>query len=248
MLVEDELASARNLKQILAGHGDVEVVDHLDTIEDTVDWFRENDPPDVLFLDIHLADGSAFEIFKQTEVSCPIIFTTAYDEYAIRAFRVNSISYLLKPIKRKDVEEALSKLKKLRGSAVAEKDNMHELLRMLRPEKNYKSHFLVSVRGDKLMPLETREIGCIHISDGLVRAFTYDGQKFFLDQTMDEVEASLDPARFYRANRQTIIARQAIKDLDSWLNHRLKVNLKMPFDEDILISKAKVKEFKEWIA
>lgn len=248
MLVEDERASARNLKQILEDLGNVEVIDHLDTIEDTVDWFRENDPPDVLFLDIHLADGSAFEIFKQIEVSCPIIFTTAYDEYAIKAFRVNSISYLLKPIKRKDVEEALNKLERLWGSSQGDEANVRELLKMLRPERNYKSHFLVSVRGDKLMPLETREIGCIHIADGLVRAFTYDGQKYFLDQTMDEVEASLDPQHFYRANRQTIIARQAIRDLDSWLNHRLKVNLKMPFDEDILISKAKVKEFKEWIA
>ena len=246
LLVEDEQASVRNLQRILAAIPEVEVLDHLDSIEDTVEWLRENDPPNVLFLDIHLADGPSFEIFKQVDVTCPIIFTTAYDEYALKAFRVNSISYLLKPIKSKDVAEALGKLKSLQaGNSSGE--NIKELLKMIGPGKQYKSHFLVSTRGDKLIPLKSKDIACIQISDGLVRAYTLDKQVFYLDQTMDELENSLDPDHFYRANRQTIVAKEAIKDLNSWLNHRLKVNLRIPFEEDIVISKAKVREFKDWI-
>ncbi len=247
LVVEDELASARNLKQILADNGQTEVIGQLDSIEDTVTWLKENDPPDVLFLDIHLADGSAFEIFQQVKVQCPVIFTTAYDEYALKAFKVNSVSYLLKPIKQKDVEAALDKLISLQKPNTTNED-VSSLLKMIRPEKKYKSHFLVSVRGDKLQPLAADELACIHISEGLVRAFTFNQHMYFLDQTMDELEDCLNPETFYRANRQTIISRKAIKDLDAWLNHRLKVNLVIPFEEDILISKAKVREFKEWIA
>lgn len=246
LVVEDEMVSARNLIHILGEISNMTVLATLDSIEDTLAWFRENQAPDLLFLDIHLADGSAFEIFHQMTINCPIIFTTAYDEYALKAFEVNSVSYLLKPIKKKDVEDSLDKLKTLRqGSNPG--FALQSLVRMLAPERHYKSHFLVPVAGDRLVPLKTSEIACIHISDGLVHAYSAENKMYHLDFTMDELEECLDPAVFYRANRQWIIAQQAIRELVPWFNHRLKVNLMIPFKEDILISKVKVREFKEWM-
>ncbi len=247
LIVEDELASARNLKQILNGVGNVEILGVLDSIEDTIHWFRENGPPEVLFLDIHLADGSSFEIFDHIEVNCPIIFTTAYDEHALQAFRVNSVSYLLKPIKEKDVHSALEKLETLQKNNGWAPD-LQEVKRILGAEKEYKTHLLVSVRGNKLVPLEVASIAFFRIEDGLVKAGTVDGKTYFPDQTLEELGEQLDPRMFYRANRQFIISRKSIRDIDPWLNQRLAVNLKVSLQEPVIISKAKAGEFKEWLS
>jgi len=245
VIVEDEVLSSRHLKTLLEELGGIEVVAQLDSIEDTVQWFRENESPEVLFLDIHLADGSSFDIFEQVPIHCPIVFTTAYDEYALNAFRVNSISYLLKPLKKSDVQEALQKLKRLRGQPDPSPE-LKELLRHLRAQSEYKSHFLVSARGDKLLPLKVDDIAYIHIDDGVVKAHAYDGTLYFMDQTLDELSTQLNPKAFHRVNRQYILARNAIRDLDQWFHSRLAVNLTVPADEKILISRANVPEFKRW--
>jgi two-component system LytT family response regulator len=246
VVVEDEMVSARNLIQILRDIGKMEIVCTLDSIEDTVNWFSENHSPDLLFLDIHLADGSAFEIFQQISIPCPVIFTTAYDEYALKAFEVNSVSYLLKPIKQDAVQKALEKLTLLRDGNKPDKD-FQALMRMLTPDRLYKSHFLVSVNGQRLVPLKSQDIACIHISEGLVHAYTLENKLYHLDLTLDELETCLDPSMFYRANRQCILSRHAIQELVPWFNHRIKVELVIPFKEDILISKVKVKSFKDWL-
>jgi DNA-binding LytR/AlgR family response regulator len=245
LVIEDESLAARHLLRLLHDIGNIEVIAILDTISAAVEWFRKNDQPELVFMDIHLADGSAFAIFEMVTISCPVIFTTAYDEYAIRAFKVNSIDYLLKPINREAVEKALEKLKTLTGMDKVQK----ELLRFLslhKKEKSYKTHFLVPVKGSKLIPLLTKDIACFCIEDGLVKAKTYEGKGFILDTTLDELGAMLHPAEFFRANRQFIISKNAVREVSFWFNSRLSVDLKIPVSEKILISKLRASEFREW--
>jgi len=246
LIIEDELASARNLHEILNDLGDIEVLDVIDSIEDSIGWFKQNDEPEVLFLDIHLADGSSFEIFNRINISCPIIFTTAYDEHALDAFQVNSVSYLLKPIKQKDVKAALNKLERLRGKD-SWMDEIREVKNLIDRKKQYRSHILVSLHDDKLLPLSVSDISFINIEEGIVKIHSNGGKRYFPDQNLDELTSILDPADFYRATRQYIISRQSIRDVDPWFNHRLSVNLKQPLDEKIIISKARVSDFKSWL-
>lgn len=244
VIVEDEALSAQELKKILVRIGDIQVVAQLDSIDDTVEWFSTHSKPDILFLDIHLADGSAFEIFQHIDINCPIVFTTAYDEYALSAFKVNSVSYLLKPIREDDVRQSILKLKKLKADQPHDLKALAETLR--KQTHAYKSHFLVSVKGDKLVPLRASDIAFVNIEDSLVKAHTFDSKVFFIDQILDELIDRLDPESFYRANRQFIISRDAIKDIDHWFQSRLSINLTVPVTEKILISRAKVQQFKNW--
>lgn len=247
IIVEDEMLAARNLQSILSKLGTVQVVAILDSITETVEWFSYNPQPDLMFLDIHLADGSAFEIFDRTEIQCPVIFTTAYDEYALRAFKVNSIDYLLKPIDSLAVERAL---KKLQGLTVT--DNMQDavikLMASFRTTSTFKTHFLVPAKGDKLIPVQAIDIAFFYIDNGLVKAVTFDEKSFRFEHTLDELAEMLDPHVFFRANRQFIISRKAIKDIDLWFNNRLSINLKITAPEKILISKARIAEFKNWFS
>ena len=247
VIVEDEGLAARNLQTILEEIGPIQIVATLESIAETVEWFQLHPQPDLLFLDIHLADGSAFEIFDQINITCPIIFTTAYDEYALKAFSVNSIDYLLKPIDTRLVRRALDKFEALSPKQNPE-ENIQKLIEAFRNKPSWKTHFLVPVKGDKLVPLQSREIACFYIDTGVVKAMTYDVRTFTLDQTLDELSGMLNPADFFRANRQYIIARGAVKDIDLWFNGRLSLNLNVPTTEKILISKARVPEFRNWFA
>lgn len=210
----------------------------------TVSWLRSHPMPDIVFMDIHLADGSAFEIFDHTEITCPIIFTTAYDEYALRAFKVNSIAYLLKPISCTDMREALDKFSTLvkRPSG----NDFSRLMQELKRGESYKTHFLIPDKGDRLIPLSVNSILCFYIEDGTVKAVDDRKRIYTFPQSLDEMAEQLDPKRFFRANRQFLIAKDAIEDVHLWFNGRLTVNLKIPVPERIVISKAKVPEFKEW--
>jgi len=245
LIIEDEELAARNLTNILKEIGNISAIAILESIAETVEWFEVNDLPDLVFMDIHLADGSAFEIFKLIRIDCPIIFTTAYDEYALQAFKVNSIDYLLKPIMLADVKNALDKLKAVSGSN-SQSTDLSKLLAMIKPTAEYKTHFLVSQKGDKLVPLKTSDIAYISIDLNIVKAVTFEGKAFVMQYSMDELSAVLNPKDFYRANRQFIIARNAIKDIDLWFNSRLSINLKPSAPEKILVSKARISHFKEW--
>lgn len=249
VIVEDERAAVRNLTALLTDvTPEMEIIAVLDSISESVEWFKEHKSPDLVFMDIHLADGSAFEIFRHIEIACPVIFTTAYDEYALKAFKVNSVDYLLKPIGAEDVRNALKKLELFR-SATGEPESGEDiqgLIRMLRRQESYKTHFLVPQKGDKLLPLSVESVYYFYINEGIVKAVTMEGKEYPVSHTLDEIADSLNPMRFFRVNRQYLIARKAIKDIDLWFNGRLSVNLIVPVPEKILISRVRVVEFKEW--
>jgi len=246
LIIEDESSAAKHLVNILKKLDNITVIEVLDSIKSSVDWFKNNSQPDVIFMDIHIADGSAFTIFEYVEISCPIIFTTAYDEYAINAFKVNSVDYLLKPITQESVEKAFQKIKILTG-ANSRNIEISQLIRELNRKTNYKTHFLVTVKGSKLIPLLADDISFFIIKEGKVNAVTFEKNEYLIDFTLDELMIKLNPDDFFRANRQFIISKKAIKEMDSWFNARLMVVLKVPTPERILISRTRVSEFKDWI-
>ena len=248
LIIEDEVLAAQSLQKLVKEVApDTEIIGVLQSIEESVAWFDENPMPDLVFMDIHLADGSSFAIFERTQISCPVIFTTAYDEYALKAFEVSSIDYLLKPINRNDLTRAMNKFNALVGEKSNNNDAIDELLRQIGMKKSYKSCFLVPER-DKLVPLPTVNIAYIYIEDKVVKTITLDGHTHYMSQTLDEIMAQLNPDDFFRANRQFIIARKGIKDMTIWFGNKLSVNMLVSIPEDIIISKAKVAEFKAWFA
>lgn len=248
LIIKDEKAALRNLKAVMQEvDTDFEIVGEVDSIFDGVEWFRTHPMPELVFMDIHLADGSAFDICAQVDITCPIIFTTAYDEYALRAFKVNSVAYLLKPISRTDLQEAMHKLELLGGQVKEEKQpDLSAIIRSLKKKENYKTHFLVPVKGDKLLPVSVEAIQYFYISNGLVKAVDSEGKEFVFSQSLDELAEQLNPHDFFRANRQFIVSRKAVSDISLWFNGRLAINLKVPVPEKIIISKAKASELKDW--
>lgn len=197
-------------------------------------------------MDIHLADGSAFEIFEEIHITCPIIFTTAYNEYALKAFKVNSIDYLLKPIGSEEFQRALKKLDELTATNRQPVPDYNNLIHLLRRKESYKTHFLIPVKGDKLLPLPVEDIYYFYIQDGNVKVVTRLHKTFVISHNLDELADSLNPQAFFRVNRQYLITRKAIQDIDLWFNSRLSVNLKVPVEQKIVVSKARVSEFKNW--
>lgn len=246
IIVEDETLAAQNLKGILNEIGTLEIIATLESVNETIAWFTLHNSPDILFLDIHLADGSAFDIFDRIKVDCPVVFTTAYDEYALKAFKVNSIDYLLKPIDINSVRKALEKYRRLKVGDEYRDNDLQSLLAYIKKHTLYKNNFLVPVKGDKLVPLNTDDIAYFFIDFGTVKSISFGNNTYNMDNTLDELEDMLNPELFFRANRQFIISRKAIKDIDRWFNTRLSVNLKVPVAEKILVSKARVPEFKSW--
>lgn len=253
LIIEDEKAAVRNLNVLIAEVApEIEVISVLDSIQDSIEWFRNNPMPGLVFLDIHLADGSAFEIFEHADIRCPVIFTTAYDEYALRAFKVNSVDYLLKPIDRNDIQKALAKLHKLRETGhpapTPSGNDYRAIIKALKQEQTYQTHFLIPSKGTKLLPLSVDSILFFYIHEGNVKARLANGNEQLFPQTLDELSECLDPARFFRANRQYLISRKSIRDIELWFHGRLAVNLTVPITDRILISKARVPEFKEWVS
>ena len=239
LIIEDEKAAVRNLMALLGEvDPDIEVIDVLDSITDSVEWFQSHPMPELIFLDIHLADGSAFEIFGHVDISCPIIFTTAYDEYALKAFKVNSVDYLLKPIDADDIRKALDKLSRLQSTAVEkEAIDYSAVMQALKRVEGYKTHFLIPMKGDKLLPVSVDMILFFYIADGNVKAVMTDGKEYLFTQTSEEQGG---------INRQYLISRKAVQDIDLWFNGRLAINLIVPTLDRILVSKARVPDFKTW--
>lgn len=250
VIIEDEKIAAQSLKSVINQlDGSIEVIEILQTVEDSVDWLANNQHPDLLFVDIHLADGSSFSIFEKVKVDCPIIFTTAYDEYALKAFEVNSIDYLLKPINKDDLQRALNKYKNLKGQSndIDYMSVVNQLLAQTNAANNYKEYFLVPER-DKLIPLATKDIAFVYIDLKLIKAVTYSGKVYYMNQNLDELMNQLNPKKFFRANRQYIIAHEAVKDVSIWFGNKISINLTVPTEEKIIVSKARVTEFKNWFS
>lgn len=249
VIIEDELAAAKALETLLRETApDIEVAAVIQSIEEGVEWFGTHPPPDLAFVDIHLADGSSFSIFEGVEVSCPVIFTTAYDQYAIRAFTVNSVDYLLKPVDGARLERALKKFRSLKGSGQGPENRqlMERLIAEMHRTARYKSALLVA-SGDKLTPLPVKSIAYIYTAEKIVRAVDLTGREITVDQSLDELCSQLDPQRFYRANRQYIVARNAVRDISLWFNGRLSLNLTVKTPERVFVSRANAPGFKRWM-
>ena len=245
LIIEDENMAAKALKKLLGEvNPETEILAVLDTIEDSVDWLEKNGMPELIFMDIHLADGSSFAIFDKIDITCPVIFTTAYDEYALKAFEVNSIDYLLKPISKEALERAMHKFHTLSGKGL-EQGQFDALFTQLGIRNKYKNCFLLPER-DKLIPLPVNNIAYVYIDAKTVKMVSMESKTFYLSQTLDDLMSELDPKVFFRANRQFIISRRAVRDVSVWFGNKLAVNLSVETPEKIIVSKARVAEFKTW--
>ena len=248
IIIEDELLSAERLQIILERiDPNIVVVKILPSVNESVAWLSNNDMPDLLLMDIHLSDQSSFEIFKQVEITAPIIFTTAYDQYAIQAFKHNSIDYLLKPIDPEDLGSALTKLKSLQQSSTP--TITPELLnQLIQPTKtaHYKERFLVK-KANGLKTIPTEDIAYIKSEDKVTIIYTNDKTKDIIDQSLDKVEALLDPQFYFRINRHMIIRVDAILNIHNYLNGRLKLDVQPSSAEDVFVSRDRVNNFKAWL-
>lgn len=245
VIIEDETAAVSTLKAILAQNSiiPIEIVAELESIEESVVYFHTAPQPDIIFMDIHLADGSAFKIFEQVEIEAPVVFTTAYDEYALQAFQVSSIDYLLKPVTLTSLERALSKLRLF--SPEERLAHIRQTNEAIQGRHVIKS--LLIMLTDKFYPLQVKDILYFYTANEKVTAYTSDGKQHPVDRTLDALGDQLDERHFFRANRQFIISRKAIRDIDLWFGSRLSVNLILPIPERIIISKTKTPIFKKWI-
>ena len=243
LLIEDETAAARNLAAVLREVAPgVQIVATLESVAESIEWLRSNPQPDLLFMDIHLADGDSFRIFGAVEVTAPVIFTTAYDRYALEAFKVSSIDYLLKPINADDVRRALEKLRRLTSGERLDYGSRVRSLAAQRQEEV----FLVRVR-DRIIPQQRDRIAYCYTSNEKVTACGFDGETYPLDKTLEALQALLPERDFFRANRQFIVARRAVKEIAVWFGSRLALHLTVGTPERIVISKARVPEFKAWL-
>ena len=243
LLIEDETAAARNLAAVLREVAPgVQIVATLESVAESIEWLRSNPQPDLLFMDIHLADGDSFRIFGAVEVTAPVIFTTAYDRYALEAFKVSSIDYLLKPINADDVRRALEKLRRLTSGERLDYGSRVRSLAAQRQEEV----FLVRVR-DRIIPLQRDRIAYCYTSNEKVTACDFDGETYPLDKTLEALQALLPERDFFRANRQFIVARRAVKEIAVWFGSRLTLHLTVDTPERIVISKARVPEVKTWL-
>lgn len=244
LIVEDETAAYENLVDILAEiDPGIQIAGYAEGVRQTISWLNTNPAPDLILMDIHLSDGSAFTIFENIEIETPVIFTTAYDEYAIKAFKVNSVDYLLKPIKVEDLRCALEKFKRY-----TRQDILQYLSKLtdLSPAQQYKDKILIPVK-DKLEPVNMDEISCFYTTEKNTRIFLRDGRCFQYSRTLEQIEPTLNPAEFIRANKQYIIARNSVKNITIWFDSRLLINLDIEPPERIYVSKNKAAEFKAWL-
>lgn len=254
LIIEDEELAVKKLQKTLASvDATAEVVGVADSIRSSVSWLQQNPTPDLILMDIELADGQSFEIFDKVDVKSTVIFTTSYDEYALKAFKVNSVDYLLKPIQKEDLHAALEKLKGLRtlygnttGAPLLNVDSLvKELQQKLQP-REYRKRFLVK-HAQKLVSVDVEEIAYFY-SDGRLNFFkTTDNRKFVVDYTMDDLEDMLDPDQFFRISRAFYVAVNSIDQIHDYFGNRLLLNLKPAVDKEAIVSREKVTEFKKWM-
>lgn len=246
VIVEDEPAASSQL-QFLLGQIDipVEVIHIIEGVEEGLAWFQQNTIPDLILSDIQLSDGVSFEIYEKIPLETPIIFTTAFDEYAIRAFKLNSIDYLLKPI---DQEALTAAIQKFKNQQLYHYSQLQSLLaQQAFIAKNYRQSFLVKFR-DKLIPIKAEDFAFFYIDQGIVYGQLLDGKKYSLEYKLEDLEQQLDPAYFVRANRQFILSRDCVVTIESYPHSRVNIQTQPKAPSDIVISKEKVTWFKKWLA
>ncbi|MEM6397980.1 MAG: LytTR family DNA-binding domain-containing protein [Bacteroidota bacterium] len=247
-LIEDEPPAMRRLERLIAElRPTYEVVFKSDSVADTLDILKNVPQPDLIFSDIQLADGLSFDIWdKQTNMSCPIIFTTAFDQYSLQAFQVNGIDYLLKPIEPDQLEKSLQKHERL-STPPANTVDWQKLTAILETgQVSYRKRFLVQHRKDWL-PIQTREVSQIYSEDSLTFLLCHDGKRFMLSEPLDKLERELDPQHWFRINRSQIVHARSVIRISPYFNHRLKLDLKPSVDMENLVSRQRVKAFKAWM-
>lgn len=249
LIIEDEAPAFRRLQTVLeevSPHANI--VDVIDTVAESIKWFQNHKAPDIVFMDIQLSDGISFEIFDQARIECPVIFTTAFDEYMLRAFKVNSIDYLLKPIKKEELALSMQKynaMKNIFSSSL--KANLGDLVKQIRlDDRQFKSRFLVKV-GDTLISVETGDIAYFQTRHGVVHLVNREGRKYLIDVTMEELVQQLDPQAFFRANRQFIVHFDAIEKTHRYHKGKLLLELMPATEEQIIVSSEKSTAFKQWL-
>jgi two-component system, LytTR family, response regulator len=243
LILEDEAPAAKRLSSLITqAEVDCEIVGTVDSVKATVKWLSTNPAPDLAFFDIQVADGLSFEVFDWVELPCPIIFCTAYDEYAIKAFKVNSIDYLLKPADLDEVKAALAKFKTLKSTQ--SQITIVETLQSI--TKSYKERFLVKI-GEHIKTVATENIQYFYSVDKATFAHTSSGQNYLLDLSLEKVEKMVDPKLFFRINRKYLISIAAINDIVSYSNSRLRILLKDSKEMDAIVARERVSEFKSWL-
>ena len=253
LIVEDEELAVKKLQKTLASvESEANVVGVTESIESTVDWLNNNPTPDLILMDIELSDGQSFEIFSRYDVKSAVVFTTSYDEYALKAFKVNSIDYLLKPIQQDELALALNKFRQIKNmynTPATPEFNMESLVKELRQKlqpKEFRKRFLVK-HAQKLVSIEVEEIAYF-FSDGRLNFFkTYDNRKFVVDYTMDELEDMLDPDRYFRISRSFYISVESVDQIHEYFGNRLLLHLKPAVDKEAVVSREKVSDFKKWM-
>lgn len=248
LIIEDEEPAAARLKKLLKEiNPEADILDIIVSVKSAVNWFQHHAMPDLLLLDIHLADGQSFEIFKQVDITIPVIFITAFDEYAIQAFKVNSIDYLLKPVKKEDLHEALEKFNKLhvaKSKLALDFSKLLETLSHVKPE--FKKRFIIRY-GDHIKTIETNTIAYFFTEEKINYLRTTDNKTYPLDYNLDKLETLLDPAVYFRINRQFIISFHSIDEMFAFSKSRVKVKLKPTTEADTVVSTERSAAFKEWL-
>ena len=247
IIIEDEKPSARRLQRMLANL-QIEAKTMLHSVEESIAWFSENPHPDLIFLDIQLSDGLSFEIFEALEINSAVIFTTAYDDYALQAFKLNSIDYLLKPIDEDDLAKAVEKYKTrvpMQKSVVIDFDEIRKML--VNPlDRVYKKRFSIKV-GQHLKLIAADDIECFYSENKGTYAYTSDGRNYLLDVSLEQLEPDLEPKVFFRVSRKFFVNVDAIKDMISYTNSRIQIKLKTFNEQDIIVARERVKDFREWL-
>ncbi|RPH34453.1 MAG: DNA-binding response regulator [Bacteroidales bacterium] len=251
LIVEDEKLAAEHLVTLINRvDPDIEVLAIIDSIEGAVKWLKTNTLPDLIFLDIQLSDGLSFEIFSYADVSCPVIFTTAYEEYALKAFKVNSIDYLLKPIRLEDLSFAIEKYKAILNKVNTQPDEqsfkykVDQMMRMM--TNSFKNRFIVSV-GLHLRSVETDKVNCFYSLGKGTFLLEENGKSYDIDYSLEQLEKLLDPQIFFRVSRQYIVNISAIKDIIVYSGRRYKLKIANFNDEDVLVSRSRINEFRVWL-
>lgn len=247
IIIEDEKPAARLLQRKVEKLG-LQVNQMLHSVEESIHWFQNNPHPDLIFLDIQLSDGLSFEIFETIDIKSAVIFTTAYDEYALRAFKLNSIDYLLKPIDEDDLETAVNKFK-ARNSAAPNLSLDFEMIKkmLVNPaERNFKKRFTIKM-GQQLKMINIDEVECFYSENKGTYLHTFENRDYLLDNTLEQLETELDPKDFYRVSRKFIIPMKGIKEIQMHSNSRLKVILPTYKDDEVIVARERVNDFKEWL-
>lgn len=245
LIIEDELRAASQLERMLkACHFDYQLLGIIDTVEDAVLWFQENAMPNLVFMDIQLADGLSFEIFQNIEITAPIIFTTAFDQYAIQAFKVNSVDYLLKPVQKEDLETALDKFLASNKPNTIDPSVLKQLLGSI--QATPKREGLLVKEGGGFIQIKVSELLYCYSEESITFGVT-STKRFIIDETMDELFDSLDETEFFKINRGQIVAKTSIQKIDSYFNHRVKLSISNPRDQEFIVSRPKTSDFKKWM-